>query len=55
MGCPAVSSFISFISLFGLFGTHRHADHQTLARLHTQDPTALGLADYGRSDGYVLR
>jgi aminoglycoside phosphotransferase (APT) family kinase protein len=31
------------------------AMNATLARLHTFDPTAIGLADYGRGENYVAR
>jgi aminoglycoside phosphotransferase (APT) family kinase protein len=31
------------------------AMNDTLARLHSFDPAAIGLADFGRADGYVAR
>src|SRR5436190_23183853 len=31
------------------------AMHATLARLHSYDPAAIGLADYGRGENYVAR
>ncbi len=34
---------------------HLDAMNATLARLHSLDPAALGLSDYGRPDGYLRR
>lgn len=35
--------------------THFDAMNETIARLHTVDPDAIGLGDYGRSSGFVER
>jgi hypothetical protein len=38
-----------------LLYSHRFLTHKTLVAIHAVDPARVGLADYGRTEGYIGR